>query len=210
MSFTITMLEVGCVKIAWLITSPIFTWWPCVRNARAFATRCGVFASPSRSGSSPSSISSCRMRGSIFARLGSMGECSAADVCWLEIAAARASSPRPARERNPMQRHPMQEGIHMKALLRWAGNALARYLSRPVPAYHPLATSSFADLDANLRPGDVLLVEGDTRISGAIKYLTQSTWSHAALCLGRGPFYGCCPGENALIEVDLVEGVRLV
>jgi len=98
----------------------------------------------------------------------------------------------------------------MKALLRWAGNALARYLSRPVPAYHPLATSTFADLDANLRPGDVLLVEGDTRISGAIKYLTQSTWSHAALCLGRGPFNGCCPGENALIEVDLVEGVRLV
>jgi len=98
----------------------------------------------------------------------------------------------------------------MRLLLRFFGNAIARFLSRPLPTYHPLATSSFADLDANLRAGDVLLVEGDTRISGAIKYLTQSTWSHAALCLGRGPFDGCCPGENALIEVDLVEGVRIV
>ena len=98
----------------------------------------------------------------------------------------------------------------MKPLLRFFGNAIARYLSQPVPTYHPLATTSFADLDANLRAGDVLLVEGDTRISGAIKYLTQSTWSHAALCLGRGPFAGQCAGENALIEVDLMEGVRIV
>ena len=35
-----------------------------------------------------------------------------------------------------------------------------------------------------LRPGDVLLVEGSSRISTAIKYLTQSTWSHAALFVG--------------------------
>ena len=35
-----------------------------------------------------------------------------------------------------------------------------------------------------LRPGDVLLVEGNNHISGVIKYLTQSTWSHAALYVG--------------------------
>lgn len=98
----------------------------------------------------------------------------------------------------------------MNALLRSAGDAIARYLSRPSPSYRPLATSSFEHLDASLLPGDVLLVEGDTRIASAIKYLTQSTWSHAALCLGRGPFAGLCAGENALIEVDLVEGVRIV
>lgn len=98
----------------------------------------------------------------------------------------------------------------MKFLLRLAGNAMARFLSRPIPSYRPLATSSFADLDANLRPGDVLLVEGDTRIAGAIKYLTQSTWSHAALCLGRGHVADQREGANALIEVDLVEGVRIV
>jgi hypothetical protein len=91
-------------------------------------------------------------------------------------------------------------------LLDRLGNALARFLSQPSATYRPLATSSFRDLDDNLRPGDVLLVEGNTRIAGAIKYLTQSTWSHAAFCIGRGPW----AGENALIEVDLVEGVRMV
>ena len=98
----------------------------------------------------------------------------------------------------------------MNGLLRGTGAALARFLSRPVASYRPLATSPFASLDASLRRGDVLLVEGDTRIAGAIKYLTQSTWSHAALCLGRGVVgdreFEC----NALIEVDLVDGVRLV
>lgn len=61
-----------------------------------------------------------------------------------------------------------------------------------------------------LRPGDVLLVEGNTRIAGAIKYLTQSTWSHAALCLGRESRAGVPADENALIEADLVEGVRII
>ncbi len=37
---------------------------------------------------------------------------------------------------------------------------------------------------ATLRKGDVLLVEGTSRFSSAIKYLTQSTWSHAALYIG--------------------------
>ncbi len=98
----------------------------------------------------------------------------------------------------------------MNSVLHHAGRALARYLARPSSSYRPLATSSFADLDATLRPGDVLLVEGNTRIAGAIKYLTQSTWSHAALCLGREPRAGVPAGENSLIEVDLVEGVRIV
>ncbi len=98
----------------------------------------------------------------------------------------------------------------MKAVLQYAGGAIARVLSRPIASYRPLASSSFEQLDASLRPGDVLLVEGDTRIASAIKYLTQSTWSHAALCLGRGSFEGCCGADNALVEVDLVEGVRIV
>ena len=44
-------------------------------------------------------------------------------------------------------------------------------------------------LRATLQPGDVLLVEGNNHISGVIKYLTQSTWSHAALLCrpDRGP-----------------------
>ena len=38
-----------------------------------------------------------------------------------------------------------------------------------------------------LKPGDVLLVEGRQRISAVIKYLTQSSWSHAALYVGDAP-----------------------
>jgi hypothetical protein len=91
-----------------------------------------------------------------------------------------------------------------------AGRILARYLSRPDPRYAPLATSSAERLEASLAPCDVLLVEGNTRISAAIKYLTQSTWSHAALYLGRGPFAGQLAGEHVLIEADLVTGIRLL
>ncbi|HEY7369884.1 MAG TPA: lipo-like protein [Thermoanaerobaculia bacterium] len=33
-------------------------------------------------------------------------------------------------------------------------------------------------------PGDVLLVDGDQRVSEAVKYLSQSSWSHSALYVG--------------------------
>ena len=59
-----------------------------------------------------------------------------------------------------------------------------------------------------LRPGDVLLVEGNRRISVAIKYVTQSTWSHAALYVGdalAGSEEGVC--SDMLVESDLSEGV---
>jgi len=59
-----------------------------------------------------------------------------------------------------------------------------------------------------IQPGDVLLVEGNNRISGIIKYLTQSTWSHAALFVG--PIDGASEpdGEpHVLIEANIGEGV---
>jgi hypothetical protein len=39
-------------------------------------------------------------------------------------------------------------------------------------------------LKAAILPGDVLLVDGDQRVSQAVKYLTTSTWSHSALYIG--------------------------
>jgi permuted papain-like amidase YaeF/Yiix C92 family enzyme len=39
-------------------------------------------------------------------------------------------------------------------------------------------------LRATIQAGDVLLVDGDQRVSQAVKYLTQSTWSHSALFIG--------------------------
>ena len=91
------------------------------------------------------------------------------------------------------------------------GKALARYLSRPLRGYKPPATTSVEALRRSLRPGDVLLVEGNTRISTAIKYLTQSTWSHAALYVGVLPDIAGNDGDpKVLIEADLVEGVWAV
>src|SRR5437899_12986503 len=61
------------------------------------------------------------------------------------------------------------------------GRVIARYLERPVQGYEPFTPSDPSALRQSLKPGDVLLVEGNSHISRVIKYLTQSTWSHAAL-----------------------------
>ena len=91
------------------------------------------------------------------------------------------------------------------------GKALARYLSSPVRGFRPVATTDIEALRRSLRPGDVLLVEGNTRISTAIKYLTQSTWSHAAIYIGFIPeVAGDGPDPKVLVEADLVEGTWAV
>jgi hypothetical protein len=43
----------------------------------------------------------------------------------------------------------------------------------------------FNRLKYELRPGDVLLIEGRSRISTIIRTITQSPWTHAALYIGR-------------------------
>jgi hypothetical protein len=91
------------------------------------------------------------------------------------------------------------------------GRALGRYLSQPIKQYRPLNTSVPGALEATLRPGDVLLVEGNTRVSAAIKYLTQSTWSHAALYVGDAVGTAEEDGEpHTLVEADMVQGVCAV
>ncbi len=92
----------------------------------------------------------------------------------------------------------------------FAGRAIAAYLSKPIGK--PGGGGAEARLVADtLTPGDVLLVEGNTRMSAAIKYLTLSTWSHAALYVGPRPELPSVDGEAAsLIEADVLEGVRAV
>lgn len=96
-------------------------------------------------------------------------------------------------------------------LLTWLARRLAAYLSKEI-THQAVRTSSYQALQDCLQPGDVLLVEGNTRLSVAIKYLTQSTWSHAALYLGENRGLGHSErGEaNVLIEADLQEGIRAV
>jgi permuted papain-like amidase YaeF/Yiix C92 family enzyme len=89
--------------------------------------------------------------------------------------------------------------------LEWAGRRLARYLSAPGRRSVQVANAPIEAVASALQPGDVLLVDGNSRISTAIKYLTQSTWSHAALYIGEA-----LGSRNVLLEADLVEGVRAV
>lgn len=91
-----------------------------------------------------------------------------------------------------------------------AGRALAGYLTRPLPKPLGLSTSLPDALVAVLRPGDVLLVEGDTRVAVAIKYLTQSSWSHAALCVASPAGRTAPTAANILLEADVNAGVRVV
>ena len=91
------------------------------------------------------------------------------------------------------------------------GRKLARYLSHTRNKDVRVATSPPPLLAATIRKGDVLLVEGHSRISAAIKYLTQSTWSHAALCVNDFSTIGEeDPAAIRLLEADVSEGVRVV
>ena len=84
----------------------------------------------------------------------------------------------------------------------------AHYLEKPVQGYEPFTPSDPDALRATLQPGDVLLVEGNNHISGVIKYLTQSTWSHAALYVGPIGDRATADGEPlVLVEANIGHGV---
>jgi len=94
-----------------------------------------------------------------------------------------------------------------RSLLDRIGHVLANHLNQPSSAYKCFTPSDMATLIEILLPGDVLLVEGRERISGAIKYLTQSTWSHAAMYVGDRLTDPADAAEgHRLIEVNLEEG----
>lgn len=96
-------------------------------------------------------------------------------------------------------------------LLAKIGRMLATYLEKPSASYPQLATCKPELVAAAMQAGDVLLVDGSSRVSTAIKYLTQSTWSHAALCIvdDRNATRPDC-NKVMLLEADVLEGVRIV
>ena len=96
----------------------------------------------------------------------------------------------------------------MGVVLDTIGKWIADYLQQEVHGYEPFTPSDPELLRSVIEPGDVLLIEGNNRISGIIKYLTQSTWSHAALYVG--PIDGAeePDGEpHVLIEAYVGDGV---
>ena len=96
----------------------------------------------------------------------------------------------------------------MSRMLDGVGRLIAHYLQKPVSGYEPFTPSDPAALRQSLEPGDVLLVEGNNNISGVIKYLTQSTWSHSALYVGPIAGRAAEDGEpHVLVEANVGEGV---
>jgi hypothetical protein len=57
-------------------------------------------------------------------------------------------------------------------------------ITKPRRNYRRFVYNDPVKLKAAIKPGDVLLVEGEQRLSQAVKYLTTSTWSHSALFIG--------------------------
>jgi len=89
-------------------------------------------------------------------------------------------------------------GLVTEKIGRW----VAAYLAQELDTYRPFSVHDTSVLRKTLRPCDILLVEGNARISSTIKYLTQSTWSHSAFYAGE------INGEpGCLIEAELTKGI---
>jgi len=81
--------------------------------------------------------------------------------------------------------------------------------------------NDFDRLCEHLQPGDVVLVEGRSRVSGVIQSVTLSAWTHAALYVGRldqlahpaalqaAADAGLTGDTQLLLEAEIGVGVRL-
>ena len=72
----------------------------------------------------------------------------------------------------------------MGRLRSWVKDRVVRFLTAPVSHYEVHFPNDLGALKRHIRKGDVLLSQGDQRISAVIRYLTQSQWSHAMLYVG--------------------------
>lgn len=72
----------------------------------------------------------------------------------------------------------------MRSPNRIVADWIVRRLTLPRRHYQRFAYNDPDALKATIRAGDVLLVDGNQRVSQAIKYLTMSSWSHSALFVG--------------------------
>ncbi|MFT3741146.1 MAG: YiiX/YebB-like N1pC/P60 family cysteine hydrolase [Gammaproteobacteria bacterium] len=90
------------------------------------------------------------------------------------------------------------------------------------PPLVPTFLYDFTKLQFEIRPGDVLLVEGRNRLSQIIKQVTQSSWSHSSIYIGRpcdiknaelrehvDKFYQGPPDQQLLVESLMGKGTIL-
>ncbi len=107
----------------------------------------------------------------------------------------------------------------MRSLRRWVVDRCVRLLTKPLASYVQRVPNNIEKLKKTLRKGDILLVEGDQRVSQVIRYLTQSSWSHSALYVADELLKGDpqratslteqfgAEARHMLIEANVGEGV---
>src|SRR3990167_4326038 len=79
------------------------------------------------------------------------------------------------------------------------------------PSTEEAAPYDFNRLKHEIRPGDVLLVEGRSRVSSIIRTITQSPWTHSALYVGRlVDIEDPKIKEKITQHLDVKEDVRLI
>ena len=88
-------------------------------------------------------------------------------------------------------------------LLQSIGTQLAKFLTKEHIHNDAYYRTSFNDIKSVLKPGDVVLVEGQSRVSSAIQFITSSDWSHATIFIGKTDYF-----KHSLIEVKAVEGCK--
>jgi hypothetical protein len=97
-------------------------------------------------------------------------------------------------------------------------NAIVDWLNKEKIG-NDLPPCDFKQLCYEIRPGDVVLVEGRSRVSEVIKLITQSSWTHSALYIGHAyeisdlqlrakvlSYYHGDPDDQLIIEALLGEG----
>lgn len=103
-------------------------------------------------------------------------------------------------------------------MINFLSNAIISWLKHERPL-HQTPLSNFDKVRGEVRPCDIVLLEGRSRVSEVIKLITQSTWSHAALYIGRlhdiedpllqktlRQHYAGTPDTQLIIESELGEG----
>ena len=70
------------------------------------------------------------------------------------------------------------------AVRRFLIDQFTKLLTKRLKNYTSRCPNDLDELKSHIKKGDVILIEGEQRVSEVIKYLTQSSWSHAALYIG--------------------------
>ncbi|MDX2451058.1 YiiX/YebB-like N1pC/P60 family cysteine hydrolase [Desulfosarcina sp.] len=108
-------------------------------------------------------------------------------------------------------------------VLKRIGRYLLKRLEIPLPSYEQRIINNMQNLYREIRPGDVLLVEGRSKLSQIIQIITKSAWSHAAIYLANRLDHSTDDGvqsilnglgeterQHMLIEADAGNGVIAV